>query len=70
MMSCIKCIKNGAKICLIKSKMPIAKLGETWYNIKAIRTSAFSAVVFPFSGDKSRAKHGGGKFIFINQEEF
>lgn len=56
-------------ICLDKVKMPLEKQGNVWYNIKAIRTSEFSAVVFPF-GNKSRAKHGGGKFIFINQEDF
>ncbi len=50
-------------ICLDKVKMPLEKQRNVWYNIKAIRTSEFSAVVFPF-GNKSRAKHGGGKIYF------
>ncbi len=50
-------------ICLDEVKMPLEKWENVWYNIKAIRTSEFSAVVFPF-GNKSRAKHGGGKIYF------
>ena len=50
--------------------MPLEKRGNVWYNIKAIRTSEFSAVVFPFSGIKAELNTAEEKFIFINQEDF
>lgn len=57
-------------ICLDKAKMPLEKWGNVWYNIKAIRTSEFSAVVFPFSGIKAELNTAEEKIIFINQEDF
>ncbi len=50
---------------MIEWKEPIEIRKIMWYNIKAIRTSILSVMVFPQSGDFNRVKNGGGKFLIL-----